>query len=97
MYPMRRLIISLSVYTSYPATRALPDVGARRPVRIRIAVVLPAPFAPRKPDTSPAATSKEMPSTAVKVPKRRVSSRASMAGVDGDDVIPHPPAHPCAP
>ena len=33
-----------------------PAVGARKPVIIRIVVVLPAPFGPRKPKTSPSST-----------------------------------------
>src|SRR6476661_10515319 len=44
-----------------------------------MAVVLPAPFAPRKPNTSPVRTANVMRSTAVNVPNVRVSSRASMA------------------
>ena len=46
---------------------------------MRMAVVLPAPLAPRKPNTSPALTSKEMRSTAVKSPNRRVRSLTSIA------------------
>ena len=52
-----------------------PALGASSPVSMRIAVVLPAPLAPRNPNTSPARTSKVMLSTAVKPPKRRVRSR----------------------
>ena len=36
-----------------PATLALPAVGRASPVRIRIVVVLPAPFGPRSPKTDP--------------------------------------------
>ena len=35
------------------ATVAEPDVGARSVPRVRTVVVLPAPFGPRKPNTSP--------------------------------------------
>jgi len=35
--------------TSYPATRAVPDVGARSVVNMRTRVVLPAPLGPRRP------------------------------------------------
>ena len=43
---------------------------------IRIVLVFPAPFGPRKPNDSPGATSKSMASTAVKPPKRFVRARA---------------------
>ena len=43
-----------------PSTIALPEVEERYPVIIFIVVVLPAPFGPRKPTTSPSATSKLM-------------------------------------
>src|SRR5438045_1365249 len=76
---MSRLMASPSRRTSCPATVASPPLGASSPVSIRIAVVLPAPFAPRNPNTSPAPTSKETWSTAVKEPKVRVRSRARIA------------------
>src|SRR4026208_881139 len=57
---------------SGPRQRTVPEVGARKPVIIFIVVDLPAPFGPRKPSTSPARTSKETSSTAVRTPKRRV-------------------------
>ena len=46
-----------------------------------IVVVLPAPFGPRKPNTSPAATSKLTPRTASTSPKDFCSSRTSIAGI----------------
>jgi hypothetical protein len=46
---------------------------------MRIVVVLPLPFGPRKPKISPLGTSKSTASTAVKSPKRFVSPRTSMA------------------
>src|SRR5450755_3470610 len=51
--------------TSYPATLAVPEVGGRKQVRMRIVVVLPAPLGPRKPTICPFSTSKEMLSTAI--------------------------------
>ena len=66
------------VATSKPATQALPSVGWLKPVSIRIAVVLPAPLAPRKPKISPWRTLKEIWSTAVNVPKRLVSPSTSI-------------------
>ena len=46
------------------AGRAVPLVGARSVVSIRIEVVLPAPFGPRKPTSSPSDTLRSMPRTA---------------------------------
>src|ERR1700689_3277938 len=51
--------------TSYPATLAVPAVGGKKHVSIRMVVVLPAPLGPRKPTICPFATEKEMRSTAV--------------------------------
>src|SRR4051794_6776984 len=45
-----------------------PDVGLMRPTSIRIVVVFPAPFGPRKPKTSPRCSSKETLSTIVLSP-----------------------------
>ena len=58
---------------------------------MRIAVVLPAPFAPRKPNTSPWPTSKVIASTAVNVPKRRVRPSTSMLRSARSPVMPPPP------
>src|SRR5580698_2334413 len=49
----------------------LPLVGDSSVVSMRMVVVLPAPFGPRKAKISPDATSKEMSSTALKSPKVR--------------------------
>src|SRR5215204_4170252 len=48
-----------------PSTRPSPDEGYRRPDSIFSVVVLPAPFGPRNPTTSPAPISNEIASTAV--------------------------------
>ena len=53
---------------SNPATVALPAVGSTSVHSILIVVDLPAPLGPRKPKTSPAATSKSTQSTAVSGP-----------------------------
>src|SRR5579871_354866 len=50
---------------SNPATVAVPLVGVRKQVSIRIVVVLPAPLGPRKPTIWPFWTSNEIWSTAV--------------------------------
>src|SRR5580704_12223463 len=51
--------------TSKPATIALPAVGGRKHVSMRMVVVLPAPLGPKKPTIWPFWISKEMWSTAV--------------------------------
>jgi len=53
--------------------RAVPLVGFNKVLRSRIVVVLPAPFGPRRPKTSPLATSKVTWSTAVNCPNFLVS------------------------
>ena len=78
IYPMFRLIFSFCLYTSNPATVALPEVGIDNPQSMRIAVVFPAPFAPRKPNISPLFTSNEIALTAIKSPNRLVSWSAVM-------------------
>src|SRR4051794_4440499 len=52
-----------------PRTSALPPSGARIVVRMRTAVVLPAPLGPSRPSTVPVGTRRSMPSSAVTVPK----------------------------
>ena len=47
-----------------PSRVASPDVGASSVVSMRTVVVLPAPFGPRKPKTSPSLTSRLIPATA---------------------------------
>ena len=54
----------------------MPAVTGDTQPTIRIVLVLPAPFGPRKPKLSPAATSKSMASTAVNSPNFLVSPRA---------------------
>src|SRR3984885_3638627 len=61
---MRRLTSIGCSWTSKPATLALPSVGGRKQVRMRMVVVFPAPLGPRKPTICPLSTSKEMLSTA---------------------------------
>ena len=63
------LISSDCFRISYPATVPVPLVGLLSPVNMCMAVVLPAPFAPKKPKISPRRTLKEMSSTARKSPK----------------------------
>ena len=62
---------------SKPATVAVPAVGGNSVVSILMTVVLPAPFGPSKPKTSPWATVRFKPSTAFKLPNRRVNPDVS--------------------
>jgi hypothetical protein len=61
---MRRRTSRASVTTSRPRTRADPLVGSSRVMSILIVVVFPAPFGPRRPNSSPASTEKLTPRTA---------------------------------
>ena len=51
--------------TSTPPTVARPLVGRTRVVSMPTVVVLPAPFGPSSPNTSPEVTANETPSTAL--------------------------------
>src|SRR6516162_11421355 len=64
-YPMRFFTSSGRSSTSKPATVAVPEEGGRKQVSMRMVVVLPAPFGPRKPTICPLATWNEIWSTAV--------------------------------
>src|SRR5450830_80251 len=55
-----------SSVTSSPSSSTRPESGAVRPTTIENVVVLPAPFAPRRPTTSPDATSTLTPLTTVR-------------------------------
>ena len=76
---------------------AVPAVGGRKPVIIRMVVDFPAPFGPRKPRTSPAATEKDTPFTAWNEPKsffRFFTSSMTLfclsLGFHGNGIIPFP-------
>src|SRR5215218_2406298 len=62
----------------------VPAVGRIRPTSMRIVVVLPAPFGPRKPNTSPACTSNEALSTMVRGPMTfvRFTALSAMSGIE---------------
>src|SRR5712691_220562 len=76
---MRALIDSLWVAMSKPNTRPWPLVGVMMPHSMRMVVVLPEPFGPRKANTSPSRTSSDSRSTAVNSPYTLVRSRALTA------------------
>src|SRR5436853_4611366 len=80
--PIERRTASAWRATSKPLTVAYPSVGRSSVQSIPMVVDLPAPFGPRKPNTSPVPTSNETPSTAVNVPKRLVSLSTTIAGVE---------------
>src|SRR6266496_1555250 len=80
MYPIISLIGSASRTMSWPPIRAVPSLGSRIPHSIRIKVVFPEPFGPRKPKIDPFPTENETWSTAVNVPKRFVSLSTSIIG-----------------
>ena len=66
--------------TSMPSTVARPASGRRMVVRIRTAVVLPAPFGPSRPSTVAGGTSKSTPSRATTAPKLLRRPSTTMAG-----------------
>src|SRR5216684_2102579 len=78
---MRALIDSLWVAMSNPSTRPSPLVGVMMPHNMRMVVVLPEPFGPRKANTSPSRTSNDSRSTAVRSPYTLVRSCALTAEV----------------
>ena len=65
-----------------PARNSSPDDGRSRPPRMRIRVVLPAPFSPRIASTSPARTSRSTPQSAWTSPNRRETPTTSRAGAE---------------
>src|SRR5688572_9156687 len=65
--------------TSWPSTRAVPASGRSNVARIRIIVVLPAPFGPSKPYTVPVLICKFTPSSARVLPNDFVSPVVSIA------------------
>src|SRR5271166_6349667 len=72
-----------SVWTSIPAIRAEPCVGATKPVSSRIVVVLPAPLGPRKATTCPLGIENDTSRTARNDPNCLHSPSASiMTDVD---------------
>src|SRR5687767_303234 len=78
MYPRPALAPIGSLLTSMPPIRTVPDVGRSIPAIIRSVVVLPAPFGPRNPNSSPFGTTRSSESTAVKEPYRFVSEVISI-------------------
>ena len=70
---MRFLTSRASLTTSWPSTRALPEVGMSSVISILIVVVLPAPFGPSRPKSSPFSIWKLTPFTAsISFTRRRI-------------------------
>src|SRR5436190_3689028 len=67
--------------TSYPATEARPASGRISVESTRIAVVFPAPFGPRRPNTVPSVATMSMPSRALTSLKFLTRPSASIAEV----------------
>src|SRR5216684_5963852 len=82
MHPTCAIAEAKSRARSNPNTRTRPLSGRASPTSIRIVVVLPAPLGPRKPKTSPAASSKETSETASRRPKRLTRCSATRTGSD---------------
>src|SRR2546428_10097395 len=69
--PTRGITEASCVCVLAPSRVHEPLVGRTSPSRQRIAVVFPAPFGPRKPNTPPSATARSRPASAVFEPPRR--------------------------
>src|SRR5215204_2771793 len=77
---MRCFTPSGSFATLVPTIVASPSDGRSTPARIRSVVVLPDPSGPTMPNSSPARTSNDSASSAVRSPKVRVSPMTETAG-----------------
>src|SRR5881409_1554713 len=60
-----------------PSSSIVPSVGSRKPAIMRSVVVLPQPEGPSSETNSPRASASVARSTAVKAPKRQVTSRSA--------------------
>src|SRR6266851_5512822 len=78
-YASRRCSSTASRHGSAPSRLTSPPSLRSRPSRMRMVVVLPAPFGPRKACTSPTPTSRSSPSSARTLPYRLVSPAARIA------------------
>src|ERR1043166_3657000 len=76
---MRCLICSGATVTSIPATSADPSDGSSSPHSMRMVVVLPDPFGPSRPKTSPRSMRRLSCATAVSPSNRRVKLWVSTA------------------
>ena len=89
--PIERRTALASCTTSCPSTTARPPSGSSNVVRMRTAVVLPAPFGPSTPSTVPRGTDKSIPRSAWTSPNDFVRSSTRIAGWPS---AMNPPEHP---
>src|SRR6202140_994450 len=75
--PSRARASGGSCVISWPSKKTSPEVDQRSPVRQLKKVDLPAPFGPIRPRISPCSSVTDAVSTALKLPKALVTSRAS--------------------
>ena len=77
--PIDRRTAAASRTTSRPSTSACPPSGRSNVVRMRTAVVLPAPFGPSTPSTVPRGTDRSMPRSACTSPNDLVRPSTRIA------------------
>src|SRR5579864_7842810 len=87
MYPTRSRIFPASLKRSNPSTRPCPLSGLRIPASIRSVVVFPPPFAPTRPNTSPARSSSVSFSTATRCVYHFVTSSTATRISPGSDGV----------
>ncbi len=86
MYPKR---CRVSNVTGAPFHRTSPESANSTPIAIRMEVVLPAPFAPTKPNISPGRTLKVRSCRATVSPYRLVTrSNSSIGPLPADTLVP---------
>src|SRR6266851_4659903 len=94
--PIERRTAAASRTTSWPSTSARPPSGSSNVVRIRTAVVLPAPLGPSTPSTVPRGTDRSIPRSARTSPNDLVNPSTRIAGCPPTplncDI--HPPEEP---
>src|SRR5262245_12531728 len=81
--PTRRSAAFLCARGASPKSATDPDVGMMSPSRMWIVVVLPAPFAPRRPTISPGCTANDRPARAMARGNRLWRSRTSTGRLTG--------------
>src|SRR5215468_2476355 len=94
--PIDRRTAAASRTTSWPSTRAFPPSGSSSVVRIRTAVVFPAPLGPSTPSTVPRGTDRSIPRSACTSPNDLVKSSTRIAGCSPTPLTCdiHPPVTP---
>src|SRR3954451_10805394 len=84
--PFRARTYIGSSVTSTPSSSTRPDSGAVSPTTMENVVVLPAPFGPSRPMTSPDAISRLTPRTTVRPPEDFVTPRVHSVDIQRDPV-----------